>query len=367
MVDAKMKPVLKKLESIGYNYDQLVERMADPAIASNAQAYRKLAKQHKDLETIVVTYKKFKANLDELEEYESILGAKDEDPELVALARESIGELKEKVDLDFLRVQRLLLPKDPMDGKNIILEIRAGTGGEEAALFAAEMFRTYSRFAEARKWKVNISSLNETGIGGLKGITCVIEGSDVYSMLKYESGIHRVQRVPQTESQGRVHTSAISVVVMPEADEIDVQVEEKDLRIDTYRSSGAGGQHVNTTDSAVRITHIPSGLVVTCQDERSKIKNTDKAMRVLRSQLFDIKQREQDARISADRKTQVGSGDRSEKIRTYNFPQGRVTDHRIKYTLYQLDEFMNGNITEMIETCRSRFEAQRIEEQLKEI
>lgn len=365
-MDPKMKPVMEKLEGVAQSFNQLVEKMSDPSIAANAKAFRELAQKHRDLDDIVTAFKSFKKDLNELEEYEGILNGGDEDPELLEMAREAIPTLKKAIEDNFFRLQRMLLPKDPLDGKNIILEIRAGTGGEEAALFASEMFRAYVRYAETNRWKINITSINETGIGGCKEVTCVIEGDDVYSQLKYESGTHRVQRVPQTESQGRVHTSAITVAVMPEADEVDVEVQDKDLRVDTFRSSGAGGQHVNTTDSAIRITHIPTGVVVSCQDERSQIKNREKAMRVLRSQLFDMKLREQREAIAADRKSQVGSGDRSEKIRTYNFPQGRVTDHRIKFTLYQLDEFMNGNLEEMIEACRSSFEAQRIQDQLQD-
>lgn len=366
-MDPKKKLILDKLRSIEVHYDQLMIRMADPSAIADPKQYRKLAEQQKELERVVHAFREFNENLKELEEYESILLAKSEDPELVEMARESVGSAKDSVESGFFDLQRLLLPKDPLDGKNVILEIRAGTGGEEAGLFAAEMFRAYSRYAETRHWKVNVSSRSETGIGGLKEVTAVIEGKEVYSMLKYESGTHRVQRVPLTESQGRVHTSAITVAILPESEEVDVQVADKDLRIDTYRSSGAGGQHVNTTDSAIRITHLPSGIVVTCQDERSQLKNKDKAMRVLRAHLYEAKRQEQVDQISLERRGMVGSGDRSEKIRTYNFPQGRVTDHRIKLSLYKLEGFMNGEITEMIEGCRSQFEAQRLETELTNV
>lgn len=357
--------VLNRLEHISVSFKQLEHKMADPTIIADAEAYMGLAKQYRDLEPVMEAYGTFQEQVQELEEYETILGAKGEDPELVELARESIGDLKDSVATKYVELQRLLLPKDPLDGKNAILEIRAGTGGDEAGLFAAEMFRAYSRFAENNGWKVNITSMNETDIGGCKEVSCVFEGKDVFSWLKYESGIHRVQRVPQTESQGRVHTSAITVAILPEAEEVDIQIDEKDLRVDTFRSSGAGGQHVNTTDSAVRITHIPSGVVVSCQDERSKIKNKEKAMRVLRSHLYDQKLREQQDQIASERRSMVGSGDRSEKIRTYNFPQGRVTDHRIKFSLYTLVDFMQGGMKPMLEACRTEFEAQRIQEQFQ--
>ncbi len=363
-MDPQKKPIMDKLEAIALNYQHLVRNMADPDIAADPKEYKRLARQQKELEPIVEAYHAFRAQLTELEEYEQILARRGEDPDLVELARESLPEAKEQVETGFYLLQRLLLPKDPMDGKNAVLEIRAGTGGDEAGLFAAEMFRAYTRFAENRRWKVNISHISETDIGGLKEVTAVIEGKDVYSLLKYESGIHRVQRVPQTESQGRVHTSAITVAVLPEAEDVEIEVLDKDLRIDTFRSSGAGGQHVNTTDSAVRVTHIPSGVVVSCQDERSKIKNLEKAMRILKAHLYEAKRREQESKISEERRLMVGSGDRSEKIRTYNFPQSRVTDHRVKVTLYKLDDFMNGNILEMVESCRTQFEAQRIEQQI---
>lgn len=363
-MDPQKKPIMDKLEAIALNYQQLVRNMADPDIASDPKEYQRLARQQKELEPIVEAYRAFRNQLTELEEYEHILASRGEDPDLVELARESLPDAKQQVETGFYQIQRLLLPKDPMDGKNAVLEIRAGTGGDEAGLFAAEMFRAYSRFAENRRWKVTVSHLSETDIGGIKEITAVIEGKDVYSLLKYESGIHRVQRVPQTESQGRVHTSAITVAVLPEVEDVEIEVLDKDLRVDTFRSSGAGGQHVNTTDSAVRVTHLPSGVVVSCQDERSKIKNLEKAMRILKAHLYEAKRRELESKISEERRLMVGSGDRSEKIRTYNFPQSRVTDHRVKVTLYKLDDFMNGNIIEMVEACRTQFEAQRIEQQI---
>ncbi|MCB1043202.1 MAG: peptide chain release factor 1 [Acidobacteria bacterium] len=354
----------ERLRQIEAQYHQIVAKMSDPGVASDPDTFQKLAKQHRDLEPIVQAFQIYRSMETERDEYEQILNDPESDAEWVALAEAELPPLKRKLETQVLELQRLLLPKDDRDGKNVILEIRAGTGGEEAALFAGEMYRAYSRFAEQQGWRVSTMSVSETGIGGLKEVTAVVEGKDVFSKLKYESGTHRVQRVPQTETQGRVHTSAITVAVLPEAQNIDIDLDENDLRVDRFRSSGAGGQHVNTTDSAIRITHIPTGIVVSCQDEKSQIKNREKAMRVLRAHLYELKEREQQEKIAAERKSQVGSGDRSEKIRTYNFPQGRVTDHRIKFTLYQLDAFMNGAMDEMIRACRAFFEAQRIQEQL---
>lgn len=340
--------------------------MSDPEIISDNKRYQELAKKHRELDEIVTTYKEYKAIKAEYDEYQEVLSCPDEEPDIVELAKESLPEVKAQLPVKFKELQRLLLPRDPNDGKSVVLEIRAGTGGDEATLFSAEMFRAYSRFADSQGWKTSISSISETGVGGVKEVTCVIEGKNVYSALKFESGTHRVQRVPQTETQGRVHTSAITVAVLPEAEDIDIVIDQNDLRIDRFRSSGAGGQHVNTTDSAIRITHLPTGLVVSCQDEKSQIKNREKAMRVLRSRLYELETQQQHDKIAAERKTQIGSGDRSEKIRTYNFPQGRVTDHRIKFTLYRLEQFMQGDMSEMIKACRSAFEAKRIQEQFQE-
>jgi peptide chain release factor 1 len=357
--------IIKQLEQIQVNFSQLLETMSDPEVISDNHTYQKLTRKHSELQVIVSTYEVYKQLKSELEEYTEILHSED-DPELLEYAKEGLADVKEQLPAKFTELQRLLLPRDPNDGKNVILEIRAGTGGDEATLFAAEMFRAYCRYSEKKRWKISIGSMNETGVGGLKEVTCVIEGRDVFSALKFESGTHRVQRVPQTETQGRVHTSAITVAVLPEQEEVDVQIDPGDLRIDRFRSSGAGGQHVNTTDSAIRITHLPSGLVVSCQDEKSQIKNKAKALKVLRARLYEHESRAQHDKIASERKTQIGSGDRSEKIRTYNFPQGRVTDHRIKFTLYRLNNFMQGEMDEMINACRSAFEAKRIQEQFEE-
>jgi peptide chain release factor 1 len=278
------------------------------------------------------------------------------DKDMRELAEEEFSHLKEELHKVEEELKILLVPKDPNDKKNVILEIRAGTGGEEAALFAAEIYRMYSRYAEKKRWKIEVMDSNQTGVGGIKEITAVIEGKNAYSRLKFESGVHRVQRVPQTESGGRVHTSAITVAILPEADDVEIKIEDKDLRIDTYRSSGAGGQHVNTTDSAIRITHLPTGLVVTCQDEKSQIKNKDKAMRVLRSRLYELELEKQQEEIASDRKNQVGTGDRSEKIRTYNYPQSRITDHRIGKTTYRFNEFLDGELDEFIDELTTHFQ-----------
>lgn len=355
------EPLLARLQQIESNFNALTLRMGDPEVAGDPREYQKLAKRHKELTPVVAAFRDYKNLLTELDEYREVLQDASIDGELRAMARSESERLREELEQAQFNMQRLLLPRDPMDEKNVVLEIRAGTGGEEAALFAAEMFRAYCRYAETRHWKVGLTQMNETGLGGVKEVTAMIEGRAVYSRLKYESGTHRVQRVPQTEAQGRVHTSAITVAVLPEAEEVDVQIDEKDLRIDRYRSSGAGGQHVNTTDSAVRITHLPTQIVVTCQDEKSQIKNREKAMRVLRSHLLELKFQQQQSQIAAQRRSQVGSGDRSEKIRTYNFPQSRVTDHRIKFTMHRLEAFMNGEMDELMDACATRFEAQRIE------
>jgi len=355
--------ILEQLRGIRRNYLHVLAQMGDAGVAADASRYGKLARQHHELEPVVEALERYERKEADLVECRALLAEGGLDEEFRSWTSSELSRLEGELAADFLSLQRLLLPKDPLDGKNVVLEIRAGTGGEEAALFAAEMFRGYCRYAEGHGWRVESTHLAETGLGGLKEVTAVVEGKDVYSRLKFESGTHRVQRVPETEAQGRVHTSAITVAILAEAEEVEVQVEEKDLRIDTFRSSGAGGQHVNTTDSAVRITHLPSGVVVSCQDEKSQIKNRDKAMRILRSHLYERKIQEQNDKIAADRKAQVGSGDRSEKIRTYNFPQGRVTDHRIKYTLYRLDAFMNGEMDEMIDACRTFFETQKIQAQ----
>ena len=352
--------MLAKLESIEQKFIELEQQLSLPDIFSDQEKYKKISKAHSELTEIVTTFRQYKKVLAEIEENKELL--KDSDPEIRDLAATELDELKESKKTLEDRLKILLIPKDPLDEKNIILEIRAGTGGEEAALFAADLFRMYNRYAESRNWKVEIMGVNETGTGGFKEIIASISGQQVYSRLKYESGVHRVQRVPATESQGRIHTSAVTVAILPEAEEVDVKIEPSDLRIDVFRASGPGGQSVNTTDSAVRITHIPTGIVVSCQDEKSQHKNKAKALKVLRSRLLKIMQEEQKRELDASRKAQVGTGDRSERIRTYNFPQGRVTDHRINLTLYNLEAILEGKLDDIIDPLIQYFQAEAIKE-----
>lgn len=347
-----------KIKEIEERYNELERDLSRQEVIHNQKVYRECVKEYSVLTPIITTFRKYQSVQNEIESNRSLLD--DADPEMRKLAKEEIETLR--TDLEHLeeKLKVLLLPKDPNDEKNILLEIRAGTGGEEAALFAADLFRMYSRYAELRRWRTEILSQNATGIGGYKEIIILVEGERVYSKLKYESGVHRVQRVPETEAQGRIHTSAVTVAVLPEAEEIDVKIDQDDLRIDVYRSSGHGGQHVNTTDSAVRITHIPTGHVVTCQDEKSQHKNKAKAMKVLRSRLLDMQQSEQQSKISEERRSMVGSGDRSERIRTYNFPQGRITDHRIGLTLYKLEQFLQGELDVVIDPLMTHFQTESL-------
>lgn len=350
-----------KLESLERKYLELEAALASPEVFNDQDRYRKLAKAHAELEDIVALYRKHKQVSAELEENKLLLH--DEDPEIRAMAHEEVQKLENVLPKLEQDMKIALLPPDPLDEKNTILEIRAGTGGEEAALFAADLFRMYGRFAELKGWKVEILSESATEGGGYKEVICLISGQRVYSHLKYEAGTHRVQRVPITEAQGRIHTSAATVAVLPEADEVDIDIRPEDLHIDVYRASGAGGQHVNKTESAVRITHIPTGTVVTCQDERSQHKNKARAMKVLASRLLAAERERQSSEVSADRKAQVGSGDRSERIRTYNFPQGRCTDHRINLTLYSLDKIMQGELTPLIEALATAAQAEALKAQ----
>lgn len=347
-----------KLAELEQRFDTLSSQMADPELIANPEQYRKTAKAHRDLDEIVSRYRQWKIASRQLEEARALLS--EGDPEMRAMAEEEVAALEPRVEKHEQDLKILLLPKDPHDDKNVLVEVRAGTGGDEATLFAAEIFRMYARYSETQGWKVEIISSNETGVGGAKEMIAMISGDKVYSKLKYESGVHRVQRVPETEQQGRIHTSAVTVAVLPEAEEVDVHVEAKDIRIDTYCSSGPGGQSVNTTYSAVRITHIPTGLVVTCQDEKSQIKNRAKAMKVLLSRLYEIEMRKQQDEIGAQRRSMVGSGDRSEKIRTYNFPQNRVTDHRIGLTLHQLDLTMEGRLEPVIEALTTHYNSENL-------
>jgi peptide chain release factor 1 len=350
--------MLPKVEEIEARFDELEGKLALPDVIKDQKLYQKYAKEHSGLEPIVSAFREMKAVREELEGNLPLLN--DPDSELAKLARDENTELEGRMESLEERIRLLLLPKDPHDERNTILEIRAGTGGDEAALFAADLFRMYCRYAEIKGWRTELLSSNITGIGGFKEVIALVEGDHVYSRLKYEGGVHRVQRVPETETQGRIHTSAVTVAVLPEAEEIDVGINSEDLRIDVYRSSGCGGQHVNTTDSAVRITHLPTGLVVTCQDEKSQHKNKAKAMKVLLSRLLDLERAEQHSRISEERRTMVGSGDRSERIRTYNFPQGRCTDHRIGLTLYKLEGIMQGDLDQLIDPIITYFQAEEL-------
>ncbi len=352
------------LEGVEQHLDELDRMLGDPEIIRDKKRLLKIAKEHADLRKVIDLYRKLKRLETEIEDNRHLLSEKDE--ELKELAREEINYLTQERERVERELKTSLVPKDPNDEKNILLEIRAGTGGDEAGLFAADMFRMYAKFAEMNGWKVDILSRNFTGVGGLKEIIALIEGDKVYSQLKFESGVHRVQRIPETESQGRIHTSTVTVAVLPEAEEIEVKIDPDDLRIDVFRSSGPGGQSVNTTDSAVRISHIPTGLVVTCQDEKSQHKNKAKAMKVLRAKVLDKLQGDQQREISEKRRSLVGSGDRSERIRTYNFPQGRVTDHRIGLTLYKLDEILEGHIQEVIGSLNAHYQAEALRDQQSE-
>ncbi len=345
-----------KLEEVVDRFREIEGLMSDPALMANQEKFRALTKEHAELAEVVEAYGQYRKVCEDIEGNRELL--KENDEELRAMAKAELPDLEARKEDLAQQLKVLLLPKDPNDGRNIILEVRAGTGGDEAALFAGDLFRMYSRYAEGRRWKVEIMSSTESEAGGVKEIIALISGEKVYSRLKFESGTHRVQRVPETEAQGRIHTSACTVAVLPEADDVDVDINPADLRIDVYRASGAGGQHVNKTESAVRITHLPTGVVVSCQDEKSQHKNKAKAMKVLQSKILDARVAEQQAAQAADRKSQVGSGDRSERIRTYNFPQGRCTDHRIGLTLYKLDAIMQGDLNEIIDALTTHSQAE---------
>ncbi len=350
--------MFERLEQIAARYEDLGRQLGSDEIVNDHLAYQKIAKQHRDLQPVVNKFREYQKIQAGIADSTSML--KEEDAEIRAMAEEELAGLEARLPKLEEEIKLLLLPKDPNDEKNVIVEIRAGTGGDEASLFAAEMFRMYSRFAEQHRWKVEVLSTSDSGVGGMKEVIFLVEGDRVFSQLRYESGVHRVQRVPATETQGRVHTSAVTVAVLPEAEEVDVKIEAKDLRVDTFCSSGPGGQSVNTTYSAIRITHLPTGTVVSCQDEKSQIKNREKAMRVLRSRLYEVEMQKQHDALAKERKQQVGSGDRSEKIRTYNFPQNRLTDHRIGLTLHQLAQVMEGQLQPVVDAVISHFQAERL-------
>jgi peptide chain release factor 1 len=352
--------MLKKLDAVAEKYDELTRLLSDPAVAGNHQQYQKYSRERSEVEDVVTHYRAYRDILKQIREAEEITKDKKVDADLREMAESELKELRPRIAQMEQDLRLMLVPKDPRDEKNIFLEIRAGAGGDEAGLFAAELFRMYSRYAEKKRWKVTLLDMSTSGVGGVKEVIAQVQGKGVYSRLKYESGVHRVQRVPATEASGRIHTSTVTVAVLPEADDVDVPVEQKDLRIDTYCSSGPGGQSVNTTYSAVRITHIPTGEVVACQDERSQLKNREKAMKILKSRLLERERERREAETAQDRKSQVGSGERSEKIRTYNYPQSRVTDHRVSLSLYRLDAVLDGDLDEFIEALTAAANAERL-------
>ncbi|MDO4988647.1 MAG: peptide chain release factor 1 [Synergistes sp.] len=350
--------LIDKLKEIKASYNELEKKMADPAVASNPQEMQELGKKHVELSPIVDAFSRYESVLNGIKDAEEMINGDDE--EMCTLAEEELAELQARVPELEKEIRILLLPKDINDDKSVMIEIRGGAGGDEAALFSADLFRMYTRFAERQRWKTEIISQSETGIGGFKEVIFRVDGTGAFSMLKYESGVHRVQRVPETEASGRIHTSTATVAVLPEAADVDVEIRPEDLKIDTYRSSGAGGQHVNMTDSAVRITHLPTGIVVTCQDERSQIKNRARAMQFLRTKLYDAELQRQNAEMAAERKGQVGTGDRAERIRTYNFPQNRISDHRINLTIYKLDQILDGDLYELISMLSEADQAEKL-------
>lgn len=357
--------MFEKIEIFDKRYEELNKKIYEPSIAANVEEYQKIMKEIRELEPLVLKYREYKTAQQTIEDSLEILEDSSVDSELKELAQMDLDENKKAVEELADQLKILLLPKDPNDDRNVIVEIRGGAGGEESALFSAVLYRMYSMYAEAKGFKTEIVNVNETELGGYKEISFMINGQGAYSRFKYESGVHRVQRVPETESQGRIHTSTTTVAVLPEAEEVELEIDPKDLKIDTFRSSGAGGQHINKTSSAIRITHLPTGMVVECQDERSQYKNKDKALKVLKSRLLREKQEAQDNAISAERKSQVGSGDRSERIRTYNYPQGRLTDHRIGLTLYRLEDILNGDLDEVIDSLVAADRAEKLKQSME--
>ncbi len=351
--------MFEKLQGVENRFIELEKILSDPKVLQDREKYQKYSREHSEVNKIVTVFKEYKQLMEELDESKELL--KDNDPDIKALAQDEVNSLNQQTDDYEEKLKELLMPKDPNDARNVIIEIRAGTGGEEAGLFAGDLFRMYSKYAENRQWKVEILNHHATGVGGLKEVIALIHGNGAYSSFKYESGTHRVQRVPTTETQGRIHTSAVTVAVLPEAEEVELKINPADIKVDVYRATGPGGQSVNTTDSAVRLTYLPTNLVVTCQDEKSQLKNKNKAMKVLRARLLDSMLKEQNAKRSEDRKNQIGSGDRSERIRTYNFPQGRVTDHRIGLTLYKLENILQGDLNEIISGLTTYYQAQALQ------